>query len=131
MNTKWILFDAVIGGVLKQAALVAIAFWGLPQLGYSLPLWAVVLIGLALAVQSGFSYVIALRVQKRKPVMGSQTMIGKHCLAITVLNPEGYVRVDGELWQAVSAAGVVEAGTKVLVIAVKNMALMVKGEPSA
>lgn len=130
MNTKWILFDAVMGGILKQAALVAIVFWGLPQLGHSLPLWAVILIGLALAVQSGFSYVIAVSVQKRKPVTGPQMMIGKPCVTTTALDPEGYVRLDGELWQAVSVDGVVEAGTTVLVVAVKGIVLTVKSKPS-
>jgi len=130
MSTKWILLDAVVGGILKQAALVAIAFWGLPQLGYSLPLWAVIPIALVLAVQSGFSCVIAVSVHKRKPVTGPQMMIGKQCVAITVLNPGGYVRLDAELWQAVSIDGVVEAGTIVQVVAVNGIVLTVKGKPS-
>ncbi|MEW6143191.1 MAG: NfeD family protein [Chloroflexota bacterium] len=130
MNTKWILLDAVLGGILKQVALLAIAFWGLPVFDYYLPLWAVVLIGLALAVQSGFSCFLALRLRKLKPVTGTQTMIGRCCVTATVLDPEGYVRIDGELWRAVSVGGVIGAGMTVLIVAVDGMALKVKGGPS-
>ncbi len=130
VNIRWLVFDAVLGGILKEGALIAVALWVLPAMGYYLPLWVIVVIGLALAVQSGFSYVIAARLLKLKPVTGPQTMIGKRCVTTTILNPDGYVRIDGELWRAVSAGGAVAAGMTVLVVAVDGMSLTVRVEPS-
>jgi membrane-bound ClpP family serine protease len=129
VNIRWLIIDAILGGILKEGALIGIAFWGLPAMGYYLPLWAIVVIGLALAVQSGFSYVTAARLLKLKPVTGPQTMIGKRCVTTTALNPDGYVRIDGELWRAVSAGGTVGAGMTVLVVAVDGMSLTVRVQP--
>jgi membrane-bound serine protease (ClpP class) len=126
MSAKWLLVDAVVGGILKQVALFAAAIWGLPALGYTIPLWAAAIISLALAAQSVFSYVMARRTQKRKAVTGSQTMVGRKCVAATRLNPSGYVKIDGELWQAVSESGDVIDGLEMTVIAVNGIELKVR-----
>lgn len=128
VSVKWILLDAILGGILKQVALLAVAFWVLPVFGYYLPLWVVIIVGLGLAVQSAFSCMLAIRLNSRKPMTGLQTMVGKRCVTVTELNPEGYVKVDGELWRAIVADGVIGAGESVVIISAKGMTLTVKVE---
>ena len=38
--------------------------------------------------------------RRRKPVVGSETMVGSVGLVTSALDPRGQVRVAGELWQA-------------------------------
>ncbi|MCX8125702.1 MAG: NfeD family protein [Dehalococcoidia bacterium] len=128
VNIRWILLDAVLGGVLKQVALLVVAFWGLPLFGYYLPLWVVVILGLALAVQSGFSCMLAVRLSKRRPLTGPETMVGKRCIAVTPLDPAGYVKIDGELWRAVVVSGKLGVGEEAVVVSVKDMTLVVSGD---
>ena len=126
MKTRWLVLDTVVGALLKLAALVAIAVWGLPQIGIVIPLWAVGLIGAALMGQSYYSHLIAVRLRKKKPVAGPETMTGRRCVVVRSLAPHGYVRVDGELWQATSSDGVLEEGAEAIVEALDGLRLVVK-----
>ena len=75
-----------------------------------------------------FLFVIGmgLKAQRRKPVIGIESMLGETAETIDALNPEGKVRMLGEIWNAVSVSGMISKGEKVRVKEVKNLTLYVE-----
>jgi membrane-bound serine protease (ClpP class) len=75
-----------------------------------------------------FLFVIGagLKAQKAKPVTGLEGFIGEAGITLETLDPLGTVRVHGEIWQAESLSGRIEAGEKVFVRSMKNFKVYVE-----
>jgi membrane-bound serine protease (ClpP class) len=75
-----------------------------------------------------FLFIIGLgiRAQRRKPTTGAQGLVGEIGEAITSLEPDGEVRVHGEIWRATSISGTIPKGSKVAVVSVQNLKLTVR-----
>lgn len=88
--------------------------------------WSVV-VPTVIAVTLFFLFVVGkgLLAQKRRPVTGSQGMLGEIGTADTALEPEGRVQVHGEYWKA-RALEPVPAGARVEVVAVEGLLLVVR-----
>jgi membrane-bound serine protease (ClpP class) len=69
---------------------------------------------------------LGLKVQRNKPTTGTEGLIGEIGEAFSLLNPEGTVRVHGELWQAESASGKIVKGERVRVLEIQNLKLRVE-----
>ncbi|HBE43165.1 MAG TPA: serine protease, partial [Bacteroidales bacterium] len=72
-----------------------------------------------------FAIGFGIRAQTRKPTTGAEGIIGETGEAISNLDPEGQVRVHGELWHAESPDGFISQGTKVIVTGISNLKLTV------
>jgi membrane-bound serine protease (ClpP class) len=74
-----------------------------------------------------FLFVIGagIRAQRAKPVTGIEGFMGETGETLEPLDPLGNVRVHGEIWQAESVSGRIEAGEKILITAMKNLKLFV------
>ncbi|MBC8125855.1 MAG: NfeD family protein [Gloeobacteraceae cyanobacterium ES-bin-144] len=55
----------------------------------------------------------------------AQELIGKTAVALTMLSPSGYVRIDGQRYEAFCQSGQIPAGTSLEVIAADNFRLIV------
>ena len=86
-----------------------------------LPAAAVVAVGTILLVR----LVVAAR--RRRPVTGSEGLIGRGAVAETDLRPDGWVLVMGESWRGI-ADGEVRSGEPVTVVGVDGLTLRVKKE---
>ncbi|MDP9042709.1 MAG: nodulation protein NfeD, partial [Bacteroidota bacterium] len=75
-----------------------------------------------------FLFVIGmgLKALQRKPVTGIESMLGETAEIFESLNPEGRVRIHGEIWKAISVSGKMDAGEKVRVTNVKDLTLYVE-----
>ncbi|MFN0157691.1 MAG: NfeD family protein [Bacteroidota bacterium] len=73
-----------------------------------------------------FAIGMAIRAQKRKPVTGAEGIVGETGEALGDLNPEGQVRVHGEIWNAVSVEGKIKRGSRVTVERINNLLLTVR-----
>jgi membrane-bound serine protease (ClpP class) len=73
-----------------------------------------------------FALGIGIQAQRRKPTTGIQGLIGEIGEAITELNPDGKIRVHGEIWSASCPYGLIEKGSKVKVENVDNLHLTVR-----
>ena len=83
----------------------------------------------ATAVSALFFLVIigaGIRAQKLKVVTGAEAMIGDIGEVMEPLNPAGTVRVQGEVWNAVSVAGTIDKGERVRIREMKNLSLFVE-----
>jgi membrane-bound serine protease (ClpP class) len=67
-----------------------------------------------------------IRAQRAKPVTGLEAFIGETGIVLEPLDPLGNVRVHGEIWQALSETGRIEAGEKIRVLSMKNFRLTVE-----
>jgi len=69
---------------------------------------------------------LGLKVQRNKPTTGKEGIIGEIGETLSLLNPEGTVHVQGELWQAESVRGKIAKGERVRVIEIQNLKLRVE-----
>ena len=85
-------------------------------------------VSVPLGVITVFLMNIALKARANKIVTGSQGLIGESGVAQTMLAPQGKVFVHGEIWDAISSAGV-SAGQPVVVRRVEGLQLQVDPVP--
>ncbi|MBX2991721.1 MAG: nodulation protein NfeD [Bacteroidetes bacterium] len=73
-----------------------------------------------------FAIGMGIRAQRRKPTTGIEGIVGEQGEAISSLNPDGQVRVHGEIWSATSTEGKIPRGASITVVEVENLHLRVK-----
>ena len=83
------------------------------------------LIGINVAV-AAVAVAVARALQKR-PVTGSEGLVGQEGIAATRIAPEGRAFLRGEIWN-VTAEEEVEAGQKLVVTEVQGLSLKVKAK---
>jgi membrane-bound serine protease (ClpP class) len=102
--------------------------WAMANLSWSVIITAVGVTSLFFLFVVG----MGLKAQRVQPAMGLEAMIGKTGQSISELNPAGTVRMHGEIWRAVSPAGLIPEGKKVVVTGITDLTLQVEpyNEPS-
>ncbi len=122
-------------GVLRRYLLLQIPGWILVALILAglcrwadLPLWAAFA---AYAVYVGKDFVLypfLRRAYEPDPRAGVERLAGERAVAETELNPEGFVRVRGELWGAQLEPGsaAVHPGETVVIVSGRGMTLIVR-----
>lgn len=89
--------------------------------------WQVILVTVILTAGFFiFAIGFGIKAQSRKPTTGIEGIVGEVGEAIGNLEPEGQIRVHGEVWNAESMDGPVRKGSKVKVDHVSNLKLMVR-----
>lgn len=63
--------------------------------------------------------------QRRRSSVGLETLVGKQAVVLSALEPEGQVKVDGEIWSARCEGGC-DRGMRVVVRAVDGLTLEVE-----
>jgi membrane-bound serine protease (ClpP class) len=124
MSIRLIL--AILSTLLEEAALVAIVLWGLPQLGIRIPLAGLIALMAALAAYAVITYRLGSKALGRKPVVGLSDMVGSKGKVVTPLDPEGLVRIKGELWDSRSVGRRIDAGEEVIVVGQDGLKLIVR-----
>ncbi len=72
-----------------------------------------------------FAITMGIKAQRRKPTTGAEGIIGEIGVAISDLDPEGEVRVHGEIWKSESIAGKIKYGQTIKVEGILNLKLKV------
>jgi membrane-bound ClpP family serine protease len=119
------LIFTIVSTILEEAAIVAIVLWGLPSIGINIPwpgLIVVMLVWLGWAV---FTYQMGSRALRQKQLVSLPGMVGGKGVVVSPLDPDGLVKIKGELWVARSAAGTIEKGREVVVVAQEGLKLVV------
>ena len=108
--------------LLEQAALVAVVLWLLPMVAINIPLWGLVLMMIALGAYNYITYRLGKKALDKKPMISPG--IGSRGRTTTPVSPKGYVRVNGELWQA-SSNSTIDAGEEIAVVGIEGMTLLI------
>ena len=122
------LIIAIITTSLEETAIAAIGFWLLPKIDVNLPPFVVILVMVAWAGFAVFTFRLGTRALKKKPEGGLSSMLGMRGEVVKRLDPEGIVRIKGELWKAKSAGRKIEPGEEVIVVGQKRLRLIVERE---
>ena len=120
------LILAVISTILEEAALAVIVLVGLPKLNINLPVFALVILMLFWVLIAAAIYRAGSRALKTTPLTGLETMTGSCGRVVKTLQPQGLVKIRGELWQAETEGGDVATGGEVVVVAQKGNRLTVR-----
>lgn len=84
----------------------------------------------ASVIVSGFLIIViraVYKVHRQKPVTGEAGITGETAVVCQDLNPQGLVKVYGEIWKAVSVDGKkIKKGQEVKIISLKGLTLLVK-----
>ena len=122
-NKKYTVYS-IVTTLLEELALVAVVLWLLPKWRINIPLWGLILMMAALGTYNYITYRWGKKALDKKPIISPETMLGSKCQVATPLTPKGYVKVDGELWQATSSS-TIDVGEEVVIVGIKGMTLMV------
>jgi len=107
--------------ILEEMAIVVIVLWG----NIRIPLWGLILIMLAWASYSIFTFRLGSRALKGQEPVGLSNMIGCCGEVVRPLAPEGMVKINGELWVARATSGEISKGKEVVVIGQQRLKLIV------
>ena len=114
-----------VGGVLSLALGSVMLIDSDSSLEFIRISWGVILPAVLLTAAFFFFAIgMGIRAQRRKPATGAEGIIGELGETIATLNPNGQVRVHGEIWNAI-ADNEIASGTKIKVVAIDNLTLRV------
>ena len=116
---------AIISTFIEEGAIVAIVRWGLPQIDIHIPLWGLIVVMAVWLTYSVTIYRKGSQALRRKPVI-SLPVIGSKGKVETPLAPEGFIKIEGELWMAQSADKEMNTGTEVIVVEQDGLKLVVR-----
>jgi membrane-bound serine protease (ClpP class) len=87
-----------------------------------------VVIATSLLTALFFLFVVGmgLKAQRNKPASGIKAFVGKKGQALSLLDPGGTVKVNGEMWKAESLSGKINQGENIIVREIKNLTLYVE-----
>lgn len=86
---------------------------------------AIILISIIILSIGIFLVIITLRTYKNRIITGQQGLIGRIGVVTVKLEPEGKIKIDGEIWNAISDKPV-KVGEEVEIIKVSGMKLTVE-----
>jgi membrane-bound serine protease (ClpP class) len=69
---------------------------------------------------------MGLKAQRIKPATGASAMIGAAGEAINLIDPNGMVKINDEMWNAISLSGKINAGESIIVKELKDLTLYVE-----
>ncbi len=87
--------------------------------------WLIVFIVIAIVAFLVITIVWGIRAHRRQVSAGMEDLIGKTAEVKTALNPKGTVRIEGELWMAISEDGQMEPGDEVVITKVDHLKVWV------
>ena len=122
--------EAVVALVDEALIITAIVIAGV-YAGYAAGLMdsdTAIAIGGAVSLAVGVIVYLVVRAHSREPSVGPEALVGQVGEAVDELNPEGMVRVEGELWRARSRSGRIGRGERVRVVGVDGLTLIVERE---
>ncbi|UCD09118.1 MAG: hypothetical protein JSU79_00270 [Dehalococcoidales bacterium] len=125
MNRPRLIF-AIISTIIEEIAIAAAGIWGLPKIGVDFPLWGIGLIMIAWLSYSVYTFKKGTKALMIGHILGMPNMVGTKGRVTSSLNPEGWVRIRGELWSATSISGEIRQGRDVIVTGQKRLKLEVK-----
>lgn len=119
----WLIFLVLL---LDEVAALVLVLLVLSVFNIRIPLWVTVVIALLLG---GFAFMIhkvIIPSFHKKPVTGSEGMLGLEGTVIESLTPFGVIRIEGEYWKAKSVDENIAVGGEVEILRLNKLTLEVK-----
>ena len=119
----WLIFLVLL---LDEAVALVLVLLVLSFFNIRIPLWVTVVIALLLG---GFAFAVhkvIIPSFHKKPVTGSEGMLGLEGTVIESLTPFGVIRIEGEYWKAKSVDENIAVGEEVEILRLNRLILEVK-----
>lgn len=113
------------GGIVSLLA-GSLTLFDLPDRAIGLSIGTVILVVGSLAALSVFVFSKGLLIQRKRPLMGRESMVGARAVVCRDLVPDGTVLIRGEYWDAWALDGTVPAGETVSVEGIERRTLLVR-----
>ncbi len=113
-----LLADEAVALVL---VLLALSFFNI-----KVPLWVTIAIALLLGGLAFVTHRVIIPSFHKKPVTGSEGMLGCEGTVIESLTPFGLIRIEGECWKAKSVGLNISVGEEVEILRLNRLILEVK-----
>lgn len=91
--------------------------------------WGLVAVIVGALLEIGETGIFLWWSQRRRASVGVESLVGRTGVAVGALQPEGQVKIAGELWKARCAAGC-DPGSRVVVREVEGLVLVVDPAPT-
>ncbi len=120
----------IISTIVEEAAALYAGLWLLPHLGVNIPVPLLLFAMLAWLAWTIFTYRKGTAALRRKPVNGLGDMKGLKGIVVRPLDPEGMVKIRGELWAGRAVSGRIDSGARVVVVDRRGLQLLVRARDS-
>jgi len=112
--------------LLDEVAALVLVLLVLSFFNIRIPLWVTVVIALLLGGFAFMVHKVIIPSFHKKPVTGSEGMIGLEGTVIESLTPFGIIRIEGEYWKAKSVDENIAVGGEVEILRLNKLTLEVK-----
>ena len=130
-SPRWHTIYSIISALVEEAAIAVLILWVLPLFNINIPLWGLLLILAGFAVFCYINYRIGHPTISYPEVSAPECIIGSEGEVESELNPDGYVRVVGELWKATADGESIPRGTIVITTGIEGLKLSVRKKQDA
>jgi len=124
------LIIGIVSTIMEETAIAFGMLWGLPKLGLVLPLWVSLSIMIPVMILRAYYSIFTFRkgtiALKSTQIPGLHNMVGMKGVVVRSLNPEGLVRIRGELWIAKTSGAEMEPGNEIIVTGQERLKLQVE-----
>jgi membrane-bound ClpP family serine protease len=124
-SKAWLI---VLVALIDDIAVLALIFFILWAFNVNIPLYLLIIIGLAAGTIVFFVHRAIVPSLRRINVVGKEGMIGLIGEVTQPLNPQGVIKVRDEYWKAKSLSGDINIGEEVEIIDIDGLNLEVKGK---
>ncbi len=121
---RWHTIYSLISSLIEELAIAALLLWLLPLLGVKVPPWLSITVLALFPVYCYIMYRIGHPTVLYRDVTGADSIIGSTGTVESV-QPEVFVRVQGELWKADCPDGKLKEGEEVTVTDIDGLSLTV------
>ena len=112
--------------LLDEVAALVLVLLVLSFFNIRIPLWVAVVIALLLGGFAFMVHKVIIPSFHKKPVTGSEGMLGLEGTVIKPLTPFGVIRIEGEYWKAKSVDEDIAVGGEVEILRLNRLTLEVK-----
>jgi len=112
--------------LLDEVAALALVLLVLSVFNIRIPLWMAIVIALLLGGFAFMTHKVIIPSFHKKPVTGSEGMLGLEGTVIESLTPFGVIRIKGEYWKAKSVNENIAVGEEVEILRLNKLTLEVK-----
>ncbi len=112
--------------LLDEVAALVLVLLVLSVFDIRIPLWVAIVIALLLGGFAFMVHKVIIPSFHKKPVTGSEGMLGLEGTVIKPLTPFGVIRIEGEYWKAKSVGENIAVGAEVEILRLNKLTLEVK-----
>lgn len=124
--TRYRLVLAVISTAAEETAIWTVWRWVLPEFGIEWPLVGLIVVMSVWMAFSIWLFTFTTWTLKRQKPAGPPSMVDMRGKAASALNPDGQVKIKGEIWSATATGGSIRAGENIVVVGEDGLRLFVK-----